>query len=492
MKYKQKKNYGITLIALVITILILVILAGVTIATLKGTNLFNNAIKAKEKSDYEAAKEAMELKLSAINTDYEMHGNGEAKLQFTADKLCEDDDIEYMHTEGKKQASIAKITLGKNATKIYTKLRKYKYEFEINDNIQIASIDGKKVEDGEQKSFTINISKDENVESFIVSINGENEETYTDSYNKKIEKDTKITIKATPKSGYSVTKGTGSFIVEKDENINIKTENAIITNFDYTGAVQEWKVPTTGIYRIECWGASGGNNLFNSVGGKGGYSQGYIHLNEDQSIYLAVGGAGFGDGTHTYRQGGWNGGGNAKPDNDGNTRQASGGGCTSITYTLIGDGQLKNYEAVKDKDVLIVAGGGAGAGANSALFGINGGGGGGLIGGSSDTKYQGKQAFYANGGTQTGPGDGIHEISQGRFGCCDVRDDEVAGAGAGWYGGGSGWYAAGGGSSYIGGVQNGTTIAGDVSNGMPTHSGTDTMTGNSGNGYAKITLISIE
>ena len=130
-----------------ITILILVILAGLTIATLKNTNLFNNALKAKEKSDYEAAKEAIELKLSAINTEYEMNGNGEAKLQYTAERLDpeKDGDIEYVRAEYKEEASIQGIKQGKNMTKIYTKLIKYKYLFEINDNIQIASIDGKKV-----------------------------------------------------------------------------------------------------------------------------------------------------------------------------------------------------------------------------------------------------------------------------------------------------------------------------------------------------------
>ena len=173
MNCKQKKNGGITLIALVITILILVILAGVTIATLKNTNLFNNAIKAKEKSDYEAAKEAMNIKLSAIEADYEMHGNGEAKLQFTADKLCEDDDIEYVNTEGKKEASIAKITLGQNVTKIYTKLKKYKdYEFGINSNIEIASINGKVVGSGESEEIKIKLTNKFDKYIYIDANNG--------------------------------------------------------------------------------------------------------------------------------------------------------------------------------------------------------------------------------------------------------------------------------------------------------------------------------
>lgn len=52
------KNKGITLIALVITIIILLILAGITIATLTGQNgLLKNAKTAKETYTIEEAKE---------------------------------------------------------------------------------------------------------------------------------------------------------------------------------------------------------------------------------------------------------------------------------------------------------------------------------------------------------------------------------------------------------------------------------------------------
>ena len=159
MYQKIRKGRGITLIALVITILILVILAGVTIATLKNTNLFNSAIKAKEKSDYASAKEAIELKLSAINADYEMHGNGEAKLQFTAEKLDNDDDIDYVRAEYEEEASIKGLKKGQKITKIYTKLRKYKdYEFGISDNIEIATINGKAVSENNKITLTGSIS----------------------------------------------------------------------------------------------------------------------------------------------------------------------------------------------------------------------------------------------------------------------------------------------------------------------------------------------
>lgn len=46
----KKEQKGITLVALVITIIILLILAGISIATLSQTGLFTRAKDAKEKS----------------------------------------------------------------------------------------------------------------------------------------------------------------------------------------------------------------------------------------------------------------------------------------------------------------------------------------------------------------------------------------------------------------------------------------------------------
>jgi hypothetical protein len=65
-----------------------------------------------------------------------------------------------------------------------------------------------------------------------------------------------------------------------------------------------------------------------------------------------------------------------------------------------------------------------------------------------------------------------------------------AGGGGGYYGGGGGGQyssAGGGGSSYIGGVQNGVTIAGDAE--MPTPAGGTTI-GNNGDGYVRILEVS--
>ena len=61
----KKGQNGITLVALVITIIILLILAGVTIASLTGTGLFGKAKEAGEKSKNAANEE------NIILQDYE-------------------------------------------------------------------------------------------------------------------------------------------------------------------------------------------------------------------------------------------------------------------------------------------------------------------------------------------------------------------------------------------------------------------------------------
>ena len=69
----NKKNNGITLIALVITIIVLLILAGVTIATLTGENgILTNARKASEQT--EIGDEQEKVKLSAIGAIAENNG----------------------------------------------------------------------------------------------------------------------------------------------------------------------------------------------------------------------------------------------------------------------------------------------------------------------------------------------------------------------------------------------------------------------------------
>lgn len=66
----KKNERGITLIALVITIIILIILAGISINLLLGENgIITRSKNAKEQHEYAAAKEIIDLKLAEIYTD---------------------------------------------------------------------------------------------------------------------------------------------------------------------------------------------------------------------------------------------------------------------------------------------------------------------------------------------------------------------------------------------------------------------------------------
>ena len=141
-KLGLKKNKGMTLISLVVTIIILIILVAVTIRLVLGDNgIINKAQIASEETTKEAATEAMNFKIT--NAQIETYGKEQRMptLQELADDFCEDEDFEYVELATKKTASLSKIEVGENES-IFTKLKEYPYEFEINSSLQLASIDG--------------------------------------------------------------------------------------------------------------------------------------------------------------------------------------------------------------------------------------------------------------------------------------------------------------------------------------------------------------
>ena len=72
-------------------------------------------------------------------------------------------------------------------------------------------------------------------------------------------------------------------------------------DFDYTGTIQTFVAPKTGIYKLETWGAQGGNatdGTNTARGGYGSYSVGEVALQQGDTLYINVGG-----------QNGYNGGG---------------------------------------------------------------------------------------------------------------------------------------------------------------------------------------
>lgn len=277
----------------------------------------------------------------------------------------------------------------------------------------------------------------------------------------------------------------------KNDIVNIPYSGTIkntTCDYGYTGGVQSVTL-SSGTYKLECWGAEGGGDGVTYKGGKGGYSQGTLKVVDQVTLYIAVGGAGkYVRGSSASTGETFNGGGKGVAYSDSSSTSGSGGGCTSIQTSLKGDGQLSNYESVKDTDVLIVAGGGgAGNYCNGSNYGAGGYGGGesgcaAINLGAGD--WRANKGAAATGGTQTGGG---------QFGkATEVSDagNSYCGAGGGWYGGiGSGFNGAGGGSGHIGAMlTEGSTIAGNTEFLSPDGS---KETGHSGNGCVRITVLSL-
>ena len=279
---------------------------------------------------------------------------------------------------------------------------------------------------------------------------------------------------------------------------NIVQNKKVLVEYAYTSGVQEFIVPETGNYKLEVWGASGGsltksnpNVTDNYNGGHGGYSTGEIELTAGEKLYIVVGGKGTGATTTGQDiEGGYNGGGSVVGNASYNHMTASGGGATHIARAN-NRGELKNYADYKN-EILIVAGGGGGARdqinhENAARWG-HGGAGGGLVGkgaiSSNGTIDALTQLSELAGSQTTG-----NSFGQGGLG------SSQSGGGGGFYGGYSGNYsdviyagAGSGGSGFLSSeLSKKQSISGE--NQMPNYSGSEIMTGNKGNGYARITYI---
>ena len=288
-------------------------------------------------------------------------------------------------------------------------------------------------------------------------------------------------------------------------------------------------------------------------GGRGGYTSGKIELAKGTTLYLYVGGTPsqvnntlVKGGTTT---GGYNGGGDiALTPTDQSQYGAPGGGATDVRLTA---GDASNFDSLKSR--IMVAGGGGGANYRNHGYGQgNGGAGGGIEGypGESAEGYNcGNNSTYqiGTGGTQTSGGYGItyncstqtttNTIAYGKFGGLfnesyyldTSKGTSQSGGGGGYFGGSySAHGGAGGGSSFVSGHTGCLAIAEESTesniistterkhysnyifdettiidgngyrwyheknstvSGMPTHEGGTTMLGNSGNGFAKISLL---
>ena len=195
--------------------------------------------------------------------------------------------------------------------------------------------------------------------------------------------------------------------------------------------VQEYVVPRTGTYRIEAWGAAGGEGCLLSggtcsstkyAGGYGAYTAGTITLQGGTKLYIyrgTKGTNGANDPARSYWSGGWNGGGNGVRS-QGSYASGSGGGSTDVRL-IKATGDPDDDTASLASRIMVAAGGGGGsfneATANWSTHG------GGLDVGGLTTKstycVANQSEGYAFGkamdGTQTAIG--------------------IGGGGGGWYGG---------------------------------------------------------
>ena len=274
-----------------------------------------------------------------------------------------------------------------------------------------------------------------------------------------------------------------------------------------------------------------GTKLYVYVGGSGG-----------KYYYNATGWTGL---STYYSTGGWNGGGDGTYNSTSNWGNG-GGGATDIR-TVSTDSLSSWNESGSLKSRIMVAAGGSGVQYSSSYhYGTAGGG---LVG--YNGRNTNSLTIYTNaseGGTQISGGKGTYRANANNTATYSGNDGgfgyggtgayyQSSGGGGGWYGGGGGGYSdskgyitGAGGSSYISG-HNGcigvnssgtplkstasskadsyswtnfiftntemidgrgyswTTTVSSSSTGMPNYSGSGTMTGNLGNGYARITYL---
>lgn len=213
-------------------------------------------------------------------------------------------------------------------------------------------------------------------------------------------------------------------------------------DYDYTGSVQTFTAPVSGTYKVELWGAQGGGEK----GGMGGYTSGLITLVKGEKLFVNVGQKGPANAT-TTNVGGYNGGGYS--GNNSGAKSYGGGGATDVRLVA---GSWNDAKSLNSR-IMVAAGG---AGTTSVLTTLAGGGGGliGINGTSSDATFN-TSAYLPIGSNQTGVGFAYETTKrQGAFGYA-IQSNTTGwggGGGGGYYGGSNGHGTTGsGGSSYISG-----------------------------------------
>ncbi|MFJ6277225.1 glycine-rich protein [Bacillus thuringiensis] len=210
-----------------------------------------------------------------------------------------------------------------------------------------------------------------------------------------------------------------------------------------SNGIQKWKVPKSGAYRIEAYGAQGGRHGWGQkAGGYGAKIQGEFMLNADEEISIIVGQMG----------------GDSKASGDTDNAGPGGGGGSFV------------FRNVADRYPLIAAGGGGGAGWIS-----NG------TGGNRSSNYDSARQSTSDGEGGMSPRNGGNGGTRGNDGNYEGGDGGFGGGGGGTddnggTGGGGGYSGGGGacstplngrgGGSYNGGINQVNTAMGRTGHGL--------------------------
>lgn len=332
----MKKQNGITLIAQIITIIIMLILVGIVMSLAVGDNgLIKVAVQANKNQIISEMKEELVLALHKL----QLNQIGEAILE----NVTQD----YIDNEIKECNCSVKSNSLTDAKLITMSKGEITGKFLVDENLNITEIDDSQTE---LEISYIPISRDKDKLNILITIK-ENKNGIT-----KIECPNELELKTTDKKemitiDYKVEAKFGAeynfkILLGNGEEI----EKTLIVNqilYAYTGSEQVL-ILKSGNYIMECYGARGGNGFGYSKGGYGGYTCGTISLIQDTQLYLYVGQAGQ-DGNS--RRASFNGGAIGGADDYISTENGgSGGGATDIRL---------NQDLLSR---IIVAGGGGGAG----------------------------------------------------------------------------------------------------------------------------------
>lgn len=231
-------------------------------------------------------------------------------------------------------------------------------------------------------------------------------------------------------SGWNVESGNATINGNKitiNGNASIKANysSTIKTEFAYTGNNEKFVAPVDGMYKIELWGASP-NNDYNSYtqanAAYGGYTAGNIELKQGDTLYVYVGGSGTTFNCCTSQ---------------GNLTKS--GGATDVRLI---SGEWNNATSLNSR-IMVAGGGGTSYRDNSAQGGSN-------AGGLSSYKATVGNSWISYPSDQTSSGTATSG-TKGGFGYGGVKGNDIYSSGAGGYWGGSAGPGGAGGSSFISG-----------------------------------------